>query len=117
MDLEKIKDDYCKSAIAHRKASFQGEYKTANKEAKKLKEFFTLFLENKIDKKILVELLENEKVAIATWAAAHLLGLKYEMKKAEALLTKISNSDHLGMISFNAKMTLKVWKEKGELTF
>jgi len=116
-DIDKIKIQYINSAKEHRRASFSGDFKIANKEYKKLRKIFNDIQVNIIDRKFLIELLNGEELEVATWAAVHMLGLKFETKRAVKLLDNVARNDDLGMLSFNAKMTLKVWKEKGELTF
>jgi len=111
------KIEYSKAAKEHRTFSFNGEYRKANKAYDKLKRIFLDIQAGTIDKNILLDLLSNGDPDIESWAAAHLLGLKHETEMAERKLMKIAKDDSLGMISFNAEMTLKTWKEKGMLVF
>ena len=45
--------------------------------------------------------------------AAFCLALGENINEAEKILYEISNEKENGIFAFNAKMTLKVWKEEG----
>ncbi|MCG8688162.1 MAG: hypothetical protein MI892_25020 [Desulfobacterales bacterium] len=66
---------------------------------------------------ILSELLKNDDVAVKIWAAAHSLGLKINVSKVEQILREISEDESVGILAFNAKMTLKKWTNDGFLKF
>jgi len=116
MDENAEIEKYRESAKLHKKYSFNGEYKKANKEYFKLKKIFEKFKNGKLEKDLLVQLLADESVEVQAWAAAHLLGLNYEVKKASEILEKLEKCEDK-KISLDAKMTLKVWKDKGSLKF
>ena len=120
-NLESIKQQYIDAALLHSKASADGDYKIANKQAGVLKRIYQRIDNETIDKSILIELLGNENISVRGWAAAHLLGLKYETNKAEETLQNIAVmkgkdvSENLEI--FSAQMVLKVWKEHGYMEF
>jgi len=120
-NLQKIKQQYIDSAMLHSLASAEGNYKVANKQALKLKNIYLKIENCKIDYNILLELLDHADVSVQVWAAAHLLGLNYEVKKAENRLLKISEMHGRGiqdnMRIFAAKKTLEEWKVQGCLKF
>ena len=62
------------------------------------------------------ELLNSSNVVIRTKAAAYCLALRERIEIAEAVLEEISSNPQNGIFGFNAKMTLQVWREKGELS-
>ena len=48
-------------------------------------------------------------------AASYCVALQQDVEIAERLLEEISSDHNYGILRFNAEMTLKVWREKGEL--
>ena len=61
------------------------------------------------------ELLGSDNVVVRTKAAAYCLALRQDIEMGEHVLEEISRNDSYGIFRFNAEMTLKVWREKGEL--
>jgi len=120
-NLNEIEQQYVNAALIHSAASANGDYRTVNKKAKELKIIFKEIENNAVDKKILLVLLNHERIAVRTWAGAHLLGLKYEIGKAEEVLQEISrlkgNNIEENLRIFSAKTTLDVWKKQGYLKF
>jgi hypothetical protein len=39
--------------------------------------------ENIVDKNLLLDLLKHDNIGVRSWAVAHMLGIKYEISKAE----------------------------------
>ncbi len=117
-DVDKIIEEYKSYAVNHWKASCEGDHKSANRYYTKLTKLYNIFLENdEIKQSALVLLLNDNNYAVQNWASAHCLGLGYMEKEAEDTLIVIVNLTPNEAPSFEAKMTLKVWKEKGTLTF
>lgn len=116
-DYESIKNSYIDTAILQSEASYNGDHKTANKQYKTLKKIYDQIEQKKISKELLLELLNHPNLAVKSWAASHMLGLKFETDKAEQELKNILSMPESGMIGFSAEMTLKVWKEQGYLKF
>ncbi len=111
-----ILNQYIGSGIIMYKATLEGDFKTNNKEGKKIIEVFK-YLENNIEVAIdtLPVLFSNDNVVTRTKAAAHCLALKVLISEAESILEEVSKDKKLGIFSFNAEMTLKFWKEKGQI--
>lgn len=114
-DIDVI-EKYISAAKLHRKSSVNGDHKTANKQYKVLKNIYDKIKKEKLEKDILLDLLEVDDINVTGWAAAHLLGLDYEIERAKNILEEIVSLDK-GIASFSAKMVLKTWKEKGSLKF
>jgi hypothetical protein len=121
-DREKIKTTYIESAKKNKKAASEGDYKTANKQAKIHNKIFTLLETNKIDKNILVELLEHKYIGVSCLAAIDLLRLRYETQKAGETLEKIALLDESNMeideklTVMAAQIQLESWRERGFVT-
>ncbi len=93
-----------------------GDYKTGNKEYKKLVKIFKYFEENKefaID--CLKELLYNESVVVSNKAAGFSLALNENVDEATKVLLANSEKKNIGTFRLEAEMTLKVWKSRGYL--
>jgi hypothetical protein len=117
-DINKIIEDYRNSAVNHWKASYEGDHKTANKYYSRLTNIYKLFLEsNGIKELVLPQLFNDSSYAVQTWASAHSLGLDFMKDEAENRLLLISNLPTSEAPSFEAKMTLQIWKDKGTLSF
>ena len=61
------------------------------------------------------ELLKSENVVVRTKGAAYCLALKRNIEAGERVLEEISQDPSYRLYRLNAEMTLKVWREKGEL--
>lgn len=66
---------------------------------------------------ILDKLISSEFPAVSSTASAYALSIGYNIGAAEENLKRISEMNDIGLTSFNAKMTLKTWKEQGYLRF
>ena len=99
--------------IMHR-ATLDGDYKTNNKEGKKIVDIFKFLEKNKVlALETLPLLFDDENVVTSTKAAAHCLELQINTLEGENLLKRESEKKENGIFGFNAEMTLKVWKEEG----
>ena len=120
-DLMLIKKVYENAARLHAKASVDGDYRTANKQALILRGIFRDIEKGKIVNTILLELLEKEDISIKVWAAAHLLGLRYDIEKSKNVLQHIKSlkgkTSEENIVIFNAEKTLEVWEKRGYLKF
>jgi hypothetical protein len=113
---EDMRQEYIRAAILHRESSYNGDNKEANKQYKILKKIYEKIQMGIVTKDLLKDLLIHENVSVRSWAAAHMLGMEYEVSKAEQELKSIAISD-IGMTGFSAEMTLKAWKQQGHLKF
>ena len=117
-DNEDLIRRYIKSAVLHGEATYKGDYKIANSEAKQLTKIYRI-MEQDIDlaNVMLNHCLVDKDVSVKTWASAHALGLNIRINEAESVLKKVSVQKDIGILGFNAEMTLKAWKEQGYLRF
>jgi hypothetical protein len=98
-------------------ASYEGDHKTANKHYLKLTKIYKIFFDNQeMRDLILPQLINDSDYAVQMWASAHCLGLAFMKDEAENKLLLISKLPVNVAPSFEAKMTLQVWKEKGNLS-
>jgi len=65
-------------------------------------------------KEVLPSLFEHESVKVKICAAAHCLALEIYEEQAVDILEKVSKLN-MRVFSFEAEMTLKVWREQGFL--
>ncbi|GEM_PF-849020 len=113
-----IINNYKDYAVSHWNASKEGDYKTANKYYSKLKKIYKQLMSNEeIRESVLDILLNDSNYAVRLWAASHSLGLGFQKNRAENILQYIAKLSSEKAPSFEAKMTLEVWKEKGKLIF
>ena len=97
-------------------ATLDGDYKTNNREGKKLIKIFKYFEENRpFAMECINEMFQSKNVVIQTEAAAYCLALNENTDLAEKVLLEISENEENGIFGFNAKMTLQVWREQGYL--
>jgi hypothetical protein len=118
-DMQQIKQQYIASATISAKALAEGDYKTANKQAKIQNKIFRMMEAGKVDINILVELLDHKYIGVSTIAAIDLLRIHYSILNAEETLKKIASSDETSMgideklKVMAAQIQLKSWKGKG----
>lgn len=107
-----ITNQYIKSGVIGYETTLNGDYKKGNKEYTKIKKVYQ-YLEKNIDvaKQVLPSLFNYENVEVRSIVSAHCLALGIFIKEAEEILNSIANDKKNGIFSFNAEMTLKVWKE------
>ena len=118
IDVNKIIEEYKNYASLHWNASREGDYKTANKNYAKLTKIYKQLLSSEeLREKVLLHLLNDKSYAVQLWAAAHSLALGQFKEEAESKLELISKLSANEAPSFEAKMTLQEWREKGILTF
>ena len=112
--VDEIIDIYEKAGVILYNAAFEGDYKSSNKEGARLIKIFKLF-EKDLDfgHECIDRLMESKNVAIKSKAAAYCLALKYRVSYAESVLQEIADNPDNKIFAFNAKMTLKVWKQNG----
>lgn len=107
MNTEAIISNYVEQAIAHDRATEEGNSDAANKAYDKnmeaLKELRKLPDKGKV---ILSRLLSHENVGVRVSAATHLLPL--DEKKAVRVLEEVSKLP--GLVAFDAKMVLQEWR-------
>lgn len=113
---EDVLKQYEESCRIMYEATEIGDYKTNNKEGKKLIKIFKYFENNReFAMECINEMLCHEHVLVRTKAAAYCLALKENVEAGERVLEEISQEKSFGIYRFNAEMTLKVWREQGYL--
>lgn len=111
-----VLNQYIKSGIIIRKATLEGDYQTNNKEGRIITQLFKYLEKNlELANNTLPLLFDNENVVTRTKAAAHCIALKIQVNEAEKILEEASQDGSNGIFGFNAKITLKVWREQGYL--
>lgn len=113
---DEIIEIYEKAGKILYESTLSGDYKSSNREGKKLTKIFKLFEKDlEFGYKCIDKLLESSNIVIRTQAAAYCLALNYKVLYAEAVLQEIAKNPDNKIFGFNAKMTLKVWKQNGYL--
>jgi len=109
--IGRLVKEYREAALAHGKATIEGDYKSANLNHDKLVALLLKIRESGgLGQAALLALAEDQDQAVACWAATH--SLKFDEERALAILNKLS--EKLGPMGFNAKMVIQQWK-KGQL--
>lgn len=108
-------DQYVEIGLILRDTALNGDYKTGNKEIKRIIALFKI-LEKDIDlaKATLPLLFNNENITTRNRAASHCLSLKIFIDEAQKVLEEAAQ-EGIRSFSFEAEMVLKVWKEDGFL--
>ena len=97
-------------------ATMVGDYKTNNREKKRIIKLFKYFERNReFGYQCIERLLESGSVVVKTDAASFCLALSYNVERAVSVLERIASEQSYGIFRFNAEMTLKVWRERGYL--
>lgn len=114
--VDEVAEIYEKSGKLMYDATLSGDYKTNNREGKRLTKLFKIF-EKDLDfgYQCIGRLLESTNVVIKSEAAAYCLALDYKVEYAVSVLEEIATDPDNGIFGFNAEMTLKVWRKNGEL--
>ena len=102
---------FIENAIIQGEATLDGNYKKGNKASDKLNKIANVIKEDKeLAKELLYTLMNNPEPNVKIWACGIALDIDYKAQEAEDILTEISNMTELGILSFNAEMSLKVRK-------
>lgn len=116
IDTETIINQYEASGKIIFDAAYSGDYKTNNREGRKLLKIFKTFEKNpELAKACIKKLLNSDNVVVRVEAASYCLALQQDVETGERVLAEISKNHDYGIFRFNAEMTLKAWREKGEL--
>ena len=114
--VDEVIDIYEKAGVILYEAAFVGDYKSSNKEGARLIKIFKLFEKDlNFGHECINRLINSKNVVIRSKAAAYCLALNYRVSYAESVLQEIADNPDNKIFSFNANMTLKVWKENGYL--
>jgi len=104
--------DYAMAAVNHREASRAGDYEKVNPAADALTEIVRV-LRDRGDLARLLSLLNDDRVEVRGWAAAHSLEIAPE--RAERVLETIAAGPK-SLEEFSARMVLREWRS-GSLRF
>ena len=116
MNKEEILSQYEISGKIIYDAAYSVDYKTNNREGRKLLKIYKMFEKNpEFAQECIRKLLGSDNVVVRIKAASYCLALRQDIEMGERVLEEISRNDSYGIFRFNAEMTLKVWREKGEL--
>ena len=100
--------DYCKAAQTQMDATYSGDYKKGNRAADKLYKYND-FIKSDFQnyKSAVKELLNSQNPNVVIWIANVALDKEFETDFVVTCLKNIAQDKNLGIISFNAEMTLK----------
>jgi len=116
MNKAKIIQQYEDSGRLMYEATLNGDYKTNNREGRKLLKIFKIFEKNHdLARECIEELLKSKNIVVRSKAAAYCLALNNDVDAGEAVLKAIAADPKSGIFGFNAEMTLEEWRKKGEL--
>jgi hypothetical protein len=111
--LEQLTDVYRHAAAAHGEATAAGDHEAANRHHDIVAAVYRELRSRSLSaQKALLPLMQDPDEAVRSWAAAH--GLEFAPEEAEPVLTALAESR--GISAFNAKMTLREWRN-GNLSF
>ena len=114
--IDEIVEIYEKSGKLMYDATLSGDYKTNNREGKRLTKIYKIFeADFKFGCQCIDKLIESNNVVIKTEAAAYCLSLEYNIDYAVSILQEIANNSENGIFGFNAEMILKEWRKNGYL--
>ncbi|MEH7484290.1 hypothetical protein V7157_25105 [Neobacillus drentensis] len=106
-------DEFVKNAVIQGEATLEGKYKKGNKASDKLYKIIDIMKQDiKLAETMLDVLMDSKEPNVKIWACGTALDIAYKVKEAEQILKDISNSTQIGILSFNAEMTLSVRKEE-----
>lgn len=109
---------YIQYSEAHRRFIQEGDHRKANNAYKNLTKLYRKFEKDRELAESSLGILFNEtSSAVRLWAAAHAIGLKFQISIAEKILEEIAQNDKKSVLGFSAEMTLKEWKKNGTLKF
>lgn len=109
IDMMKLLEEFIKNAVIQGETTYSGDYKKGNKASDKLFEISKIMKENtELGKNMLDILLVNDETNVKIWACGIALDIGYKVAEAEKILKQLSEMPELGILGFNAKMTLDV---------
>ncbi len=117
-NLSEYYDKYIDAAKLQGEAVQAGDSKTANRQYTILKRIYIKTQKAmKESEEFYRNLRSNSEPNVKLWSCAHSLALGLDIAEAEKILNNLSQNEEIGILSLNAEMTLKVWKEQGYLKF
>jgi hypothetical protein len=111
LEISELVARYEQAASEQRRAS---DAKVANQKYAILAACYRELRKRGLDaQRALLPLLQSADDGVRAWIAAH--ATEFAPEIAEKVLSEISEKE--GEVAFNARMTLKVWRENGRLSF
>lgn len=112
MDENTIINKYIQLCLDEEKSIINADYKYGNKIYKNFEKIYKIFEENKdLAKSILSKLQKNKNMNVKYWSSTQSLKLGINISESEKILLNLSKKKNIGIVAFNAEMTLKVWHE------
>ena len=110
MSPKSLIEQYIKAGIIMAEALPNGDFKTNNREAKKLKKIKSDFLEGNLDlaKYVFAEVMKSENDMARSIAATDALRLKILTEQAIDVLEDVAKRSDI--IGFGAETSLKIWR-------
>lgn len=106
--VESLLGSYVDAAVMHRRASREGKHRAANPAYERLTAVFRELLVRGTDgREGLLRLLNDPRIEVRGWAAAH--ALEFAPERASAVLEDIA-SGPASLEEFSAKMVLRQWR-------
>ena len=106
--VEELIEKFVQAAKSHYVASLAGDWRTANKEAAKIRKTIkTLRSHGENAREALLAQTDNQDLSVSAMAAAY--SLKYAPEKSISVLIRIAKEP--GLIGFEAGQALQRWKE------
>ena len=116
MTKEEIISQYETSGKIMFEEIHDGDWKKHDREGAKLLKIFKMFEKDPdFAMECIDELLKSKNVVVRSKGAAYCLALKRNIETGVQTLEEISRNPAYRLYRLNAEMTLKVWREKGEL--
>jgi hypothetical protein len=116
LSKEEILKQYEENGKIMYAALLDGDSKIYDREGRKLTAIFRQFEKDRdLAQECISELMNSFNIVVKSEAAAYCLALKENVELGEKMLEEIANDESNGIFGFNAKMTLKVWKERRKL--
>lgn len=111
-----IIDQYIQSCNIIYEATLIGDFKSNNKEGKKIIKLYKILETNlQLANDCLEILMKNRNVVVKTKAASHCIALNIRVSEAKNIQETVAKDKENGIFGFNAQMTLDVWKNRGFL--
>ncbi|MTI96028.1 MAG: hypothetical protein FH749_11195 [Firmicutes bacterium] len=107
-DVDKLINEFIKNAEIHGEATYSGKYKVGNKASDRLFKIKKKMSENpSLAEEMLDILLTDSKINVKIWASGIAIDLGYRLDEAVKILEKISTMPDIGILRFDAEMSLK----------
>jgi hypothetical protein len=111
LTLQEIVSRYTECSIKMEAAMLKSDYRTNNREAKKLNKLVAPLYSNKeFAMQVFNELLNSNSIKTRSHAGADCLRIGIHIKLAIDTLEELSNREGIGMTSFSSGMALKIYR-------